>query len=208
MCCFNYSNCNRNRPRTTVIASVGARGPIGPQGPQGPIGPQGPQGPVGATGATGATGPVGPQGPVGATGATGATGPQGPSGTADVIYANNVGSTVTAGDLIPLTLSTSTADTTMSVSSDAVNLPAQGTYLVSYSVNGSNLTDPISISLQLNGTPITGETLTENSGATGVSSLSKTILVTTTGAGTLSIVNSSTDTLTVLNAGLTVLRTL
>ena len=96
----------------------------------------------------------------------------------------------------------------MSVSSDAVNLPAQGTYLVSYSVNGSNLTDPISISLQLNGTPITGETLTENSGATGVSSLSKTILVTTTGAGTLSIVNSSTDTLTVLNAGLTVLRTL
>ena len=237
MCCFNNRNCNNISPRTTIVTSVGARGPIGPQGPQGSVGPQGPQGPVGPqgpqgevgpqgpVGATGATGPIGPvgatgatgatgpQGPVGATGATGATGPQGPqgpSGTADAIYANNLGTTVASGDTIPLSLSTSTVGTTMSVSDNAVNLPSAGTYLVSYSVNGSvagEENNPVSVTLYLGDTAIAGETLTEVGEIGGAVSLSKTILVTTDGANTLSIVNSSNNALTVDNAGLTVLRT-
>ncbi len=234
MCCFNNRRCN-DYPfrRNTIITTVGARGPIGPQGPigpigpqgpigptgatgatgatgpAGPVGPQGPVGPTGATGATGATGPIGPQGPVGptgATGATGATGPQGPSGTADIIYANNVGGTVLSGDIIPLTLSASTTGATSTVSGGEVNLVDAGTYLVSYSVNGSVPTDTTSVSLYLNGVAIPNETLTESGGTNGLSSLSKTILITTTGASTLAIYNTSADTLTVSNAGLTVLR--
>ncbi len=234
MCCFfNNANCNHPRPRINVVATVGARGPIGPQGPQGPIGPvgpQGPQGPVGPVGPQGPVGPVGPQGPVGATGATGpqgpvgavgpqgpvgpvgpqgpvgATGATGPSGTADIIYAVNLGDTVATGATIPLTLSTSTPATSLSVADNAVNLPSAGTYLVSYSVNGSSASEPVSISLQLDGVSIEGETLTESGGTDADVSLSKTALITTTSAGTLSLLNATADALTINNAGLVVLR--
>ena len=220
-----------------MTGATGARGPIGPQGatggfgpqgPAGPIGPQGPVGPVGpvgATGATGATGPIGPQGPVGATGpqgpvgptgATGATGPVGPQGPVgptgatganDLIYAGVLADTTVAGDtIIPITLIAQTDGSTMSVSGSSVNLPEAGVYLVSYSVNGSVPTGDLSTSLYLDGTPITGETLTVTSAGDSASA-SKVILVETTGAGSLSIFNTSTETATISNASLTVLKT-
>lgn len=53
---------------------------MGPAGPAGATGAAGPAGAAGATGATGATGAQGPAGPAGATGATGSQGPQGLTG--------------------------------------------------------------------------------------------------------------------------------
>ena len=185
---------------------VGATGPQGPQGPVGPIGPTGAQGPVGPQGETGATGAQGPVGPQGPQGETGATGPQGPSGTSDIIYANNDGATVDAGAIIPLTLATSTTGTTMSVQNNAVNLPEGGTYLVSYYASGETGTGDASISLYLDGAPITGETITL-SNQTGDSFLaSKTILVTTANAGTLSLYNTSAQSQVFTGASLTVLK--
>lgn len=227
MCCFNNRYCNNPRPRTTIVTTMGARGPIGPQGPVGPQGPQGPtgatgatgpvgpigpigpQGPTGATGATGATGPVGPIGPVGPqgpTGATGPVGPEGPSGTADIVYAVNLGDTVPANSAIPLTLGTSTTEATSTVSDNAVNLTTAGTYLVSYSVNGSSAGDPVIVSLQLDGVSIAGETITESAGTGGDVSLSKTALITITEPASLSLFNDTDDSLTVNNAGLVVLK--
>ena len=209
----------------------GARGPQGPQGATGPIGPVGPQGPVGATGATGATGPqgpvgatgpqgpvgatgavgpqgsVGPQGPVGATGATGATGPQGPAGTNDAIYAGSGTATVEANSIIPIALITATPNTTLSVSNNAVNLPEAGTYLVSFFANGSaGEGDDFSISLYLNGSPIVNENVVVNSEGRLVS-VSKTLLVTTANAGSLSIHNTSNTGVTLNSASIMVLKT-
>ena len=228
--CNNCANYRLVRGPQGPVGPAGPRGPQGPQGPVGPIGPTGatgatgavgPQGPVGATGATGAVGPqgpvgatgatgaVGPQGPVGATGPqgpVGATGPQGPSGTSDIIYANNNGATVEAGAIIPLTFSTSTSGTTMSVQNNAVNLPEGGTYLVSYFASGDTGTEDASISLYLDGAPIAGETITLSNQAGDSFLASKTILVTTTNAGALSLYNTSSETQVFTGASLTVLK--
>ena len=204
--CNNCANYRLVRGPQGPAGPTGARGPQGPQGPVGPIGPTGAQGPVGPQGATGAIGPQGPVGATGPQGETGATGPQGPSGTSDIIYANNDGATVDAGAIIPLTLATSTTGTTMSVQNNAVNLPEGGTYLVSYYASGETGTGDASISLYLDGAPITGETITL-SNQTGDSFLaSKTILVTTANAGTLSLYNTSAQSQVFTGASLTVLK--
>ena len=218
--CLNQCNCNSsNFPNPIVI-----RGPQGPAGPQGARGPIGPQGPIGATGATGATGPigpqgpvgatgavgpVGPQGPVGATGATGATGPigpQGPSGTSDIIYATSGPVTVASDSIIPVTLNTSTPNTTLSVTDGSVNLPEAGTYLLSYFSNGATVNGIQSISLYQNGQLITGESILETGNAGENLSLSKTVLVTTTSPSTLSLYNTSASDINIVNASLTVLK--
>ena len=218
MCCLfgcnsnqNGCNCQRCNQNPVVIRGpigpAGATGPRGPIGPQGATGPQGPQGPQGATGLQGATGPQGPVGPTGATGATGATGPQGPSGTNDIIYAgNNTTQTVESGAIIPITEIASTPDSTMSVSANAVNLPEDGSYLVTYFVNGVADAGALAVSLYLNGSPITGETITLSSLGTTEAG-SKTVLINTTGAGTLSVYNTSTGTATIDSVALTVLKT-
>lgn len=155
--------------------------------------------------AVGATGPRGPQGPQGATGATGA---QGPSGTNDAIYAGvNAATTVNAGAIVPIARLASTAGTTMTVSGDAVNLPSAGTYLVSYFVDGSVADGDLSLSLYLNGAQATGETIVITNTANSSSAASKTILLTTTGAGTLSLYNTSAGDATLSGATLTVLKT-
>ena len=225
---FNRRSCNNNpviiRGPVGPTGATGARGPIGPQGPvgpigptgatgaTGPIGPQGPVGPTGATGATGATGPVGPigpigpQGPVGPTGATGATGPvgpQGPAGTNDSIYAVLNGTTADAGASIPLTLGTSTIDSSMSVSDNAINITEDGVYLVSYFADGSVTADDFSISLYQNGSALTGETITVT-GTDGA--VSKTILVNASAGDTLSIYNSATSQATLDGASITALK--
>ena len=198
---------------------VGPRGPQGPQGatgatgPVGPQGPQGPVGPAGATGATGATGPIGPQGPVGpigptgATGATGATGPQGPvgpqgpSGLNDGLYASTAGAVaVLDASIIPIAIDSSTTPTTLSVTTEGVVLPEAGTYLVSYFASS---TSPAStIALYLDGVAIAGETLSLTANSTG----SKTVIITTTAGGNLSLYNTTGAEITVSDAGLTVLR--
>ena len=227
-------NCNRNCNNNPIVirgprgesGATGPRGPIGPQGatgPQGaqgipgPIGPIGPQGPIGVTGATGPQGPqgvpgpigpTGPQGPIGATGATGPqgpVGPQGPAGTIDVLYAGtNTTQTVTAGAIIPISSIATTPASTLSVSSNAVNLPEAGSYLVSYFANGDGST-LFELSLYQDGVLIPGETITvANTGTSD--SASKTILVNTTGAGTLSIYNTSANTVTLDSATITVVK--
>ena len=233
MCCLFGcgGNCNCNNRNTVFIrgpigptGATGARGPQGPQGPVGPIGPtgatgavgpQGPAGPVGATGpqgpvgATGATGPQGPVGPVGATGpqgpvgATGATGPQGPAGTNDALYASSGTATVATGAIIPITLTTATADTSMTVSDNEVNVTEAGTYLVSYFTSGEVATNELITSLYLNGVAIANETLNQES---TVGAGSKTILLTLSAGDTLSIYNTSVSAATLSGASLTVLK--
>ena len=182
MCFFCNNNCNR--PCNTPVIVRGPRGPMGFPGP------------------SGARGPIGPQG------ATGATGPQGPSGTSDMIYAGLVTdpTTITAGEIIPIELITATADTTMSVSANAINLPEDGTYLVSYFINGYSASGEVNVSLYLNGAPLSNENIVLENTANSYSSGSKTVLVTTTGAGTLSLYNTSTSDLTASGASITVLK--
>ena len=191
---------------------TGATGPIGPQGPIGLTGPQGPQGvtgPVGATGATGPQGPIGPagpQGPTGATGATGATGPQGPSGTSDILYAGVNTTTVATNSIIPVELINATDGTTMSVAANEINVTETGDYLITFSVNGSVPTDTLIASLYLNGAPITNETITLSSAGDVVSG-SKTVLIPVTAGDTISIYNNSTETASISNASITILKT-
>ncbi len=209
--------------RTGPQGPQGPRGFQGPQGPQGPAGATGAQGPIGLTGATGpqgpvgATGPQGPQGPIGLTGATGPqgpvgatgpqgpvgpTGPQGPAGLGDAIYALTTDATVASGAIIPLTFSTATPSTTMSVSGGAVNITEPGIYLVSYFVNGTS-TEILSVSLYQNGVLIPNEDLTfDSTSGTG----SRTSLVTFTDAGTLALYNTSGAEATFDDATLTVVR--
>ena len=214
--------CNNNpvivRGPAGPTGATGARGPIGPQGPvgpigptgatgatgaTGPIGPQGPIGPTGATGATGATGPIGPQGPIGPTGATGPIGPQGPSGTNDAIYANINTVTVQSGAIIPLALNTQTADSSMNVVDNAVDITEDGVYLVSYFADGDVATGDYEVSLYLNDAPFSNEVLSFV-GTTGLGS--KTILLSLSAGDSVALYNTSDDTATLTSASLTLLK--
>ena len=136
----------------------------------------------------------------------GPIGPQGPAGTNDVIYAGVGTSTVATDEVIPIALINATPDTTMSVSNNAVNLADAGTYIVSFSVDGSTTAENLSATLYLNGAPITNESVIESSNG-ALASASKTALITTTGASTLSIYNTSTADATLNNASIMVLKT-
>ena len=194
---------------TGAIGPQGPAGPTGATGPQGPIGetgPVGPQGPVGPTGATGPQGPIGetgPVGPQGPAGPTGATGPQGPAGTSDAIYANSEASTVATNSIIPIELNTSTPNTTLTVTDNAVNVSEEGTYLVSYFVNGSVSENDFTIALYVNGAEVGGENIIQQSGA-GASS--KTVLLNLPANSTVSLYNISDQTATLSNASLLVLK--
>lgn len=201
--CGCHNNCNREKiiirgPRGETGAT-GARGPIGPQGATGPAGPQGP------TGAIGPQGPIGPVGPQGPVGATGATGPQGPAGATDALYASVGETTVGAGAVIPLTLDSASPTTSLSVIGNAVELPEAGSYIVAYSVNGSNAEGDLVLGLYFNGASIADESLTLSSAGDEVSG-SKTILINTLGAGTLELYNLSQSDSVLDNAGLTVIK--
>lgn len=221
------------------MGPVGATGPRGPMGPQGAQGPQGPQGatgatgatgPVGATGATGATGPQGPQGIQGETGATGAqgiqgetgaTGPQGPVGPQgpqgepgtsalqDALYAYGGTQTVATGAIIPLANSTSTHTTTMTLTDNAIVLPA-GTYLVTYGATGTRTTDGnLSAQLYSNGSALANEIVSDNATSANSANLSKTILYTAAADGTtLSLYNTSGESVNLTGANITAVRIL
>lgn len=194
-----------------ATGATGATGAIGPQGPAGPAGPQGATGATGATGAVGPQGPVGPAGPQGATGATGATGavgPQGPAGTNDAIYAGaNTAEAIAPNAIIPIARLAATPNTTMTVADNAVTLPEAGTYLVHYFADGNVQTGSLNTSLYLNNAPLAGEVIIQNNTAGQNSAAGKTILVTTDGAGTLSLYNTSANEANYSSATLTVLKT-
>lgn len=216
MCCSNCSrrSCNGNCCGNIQTASViYARGPQGPQGPQGPTGLTGPQGPIGLTGPqgpqglTGATGPQGPQGLTGATGPQGpigATGPQGPAGTGDGIFAYGGNSTVDSQDVIPLNSVATTPDSTFSLGDNVINIPEAGSYLVTYFASTLGNGDASTIDLYLNGAITATPTLYFRNENTA--SASNTVLVNTTGAGTLSLVNTSNVAIVVEDASITVLK--
>jgi len=166
-------------------------------GPQGPVGPQGPQG------ATGPTGAAGPAGTTGATGATGPQGPAGPAGTNDAVYASVGTEVVSAGAIIPLSLNTATADTTMTVSNNAISVTEEGTYLVSFYVGGSVPTNEFNTTLYLNGAAIAGETIVQSNSA---GAAGKTILINLSSGDALSLVNTSATEATLSNASITVLK--
>ncbi len=155
--------------------------------------------PRGGIGIAGQRGPQGPQGPRGETGA---------SGTNNAIYVgNNTATGVDANAVIPIALLTATAGNTMTVSNNAVNLPESGTYLISYYVNGSVAEGDFSTSLYLNGSQISGERIVISGTAGNAAAASKTVLVTTGGAATLSLYNTSTNAASLTSASITVLKT-
>lgn len=215
-CCQNSPMRYCNQPSIEYVR--GPMGPVGATGPRGPMGPQGAQGPVGPQGATGATGATGP---VGATGATGATGPQGPVGPQgpqgepgtsalqDALYAYGGTQTVATGAIIPLANSTSTPTTTMTLTDNAIVLPA-GTYLVTYGATGTRTTDGnLSAQLYANGSALANEIVSNNATSANSANLSKTILYTAaTNGTTLSLYNTSGESVNLTGANITAVRIL
>ena len=179
MCGLLNCLCNNNCQNYNVRYIRGPMGPTGPQGARGPIGPQG------------------------------ATGPQGLPGTpyiANSIYAGtNATQTVPANSVIPIAQLAISPQSTMTASNNAVNISESGTYLVSYSVNGSVPTGALNLSLYQNGAPVAGEVITSTSAGNTVSN-TKNILMNITAPSTLSLYNSSGEVLTSDSATLTVTR--
>ena len=200
-CCNNNNNCsqrcdcNDSCPYPPPPPEPPSCCCVGPRGPQGPVGPQGP---IGATGAQGPQGPIGPVGPTGATGAMGATGPQGPAGLNDSAYATSGAQTLTAESLIPLTFVRSSTNSSMTFSGGQFTVPA-GLYIVSYSADA---TTPQSITLAINGTPSTTETVTDLSTP---SSVSRTALISMGNAGTIGLYNALSGETVSLNSAALVL---
>ena len=194
---------------------TGAMGAVGPQGPAGAIGPQGPQGETGATGAVGPQGPagaIGPQGPQGETGATGAvgpqgpagaTGPQGPAGVSYTVHAENTATeSVATNTIIPISQTAQSTGGTFTVSNNAVNVPI-GEYLVTFGGAASTTgATQKTITLYVNGA--TSNNVVYDGSDTGITSAAKTVYLSFSSPGTLSIYNTTADTASFNNAFITV----
>ena len=194
---------------------TGATGAVGPQGPAGATGPQGPQGLTGATGAVGpqgpagATGPQGPQGETGATGAVGpqgpagATGPQGPAGVSYTVHAENTATeSVATNTIIPISQTAQSTGGTFTVSNNAVNVPI-GEYLVTFGGAASTTgATQKTITLYVNGA--TSNNVVYDGSDTGITSAAKTVYLSFSSPGTLSIYNTTADTASFNNAFITV----
>ena len=194
---------------------TGATGAVGPQGPAGAIGPQGPQGETGATGAVGPQGPagaIGPQGPQGETGAAGAvgpqgpagaTGPQGPAGVSYTVHAENTATeSVATNTIIPISQTAQSTGGTFTVSNNAVNVPI-GEYLVTF--GGASSTTGATqktITLYVNGAA--SNNVVYDGSDTGITSAAKTVYLSFSSPGTLSIYNTTADTASFNNAFITV----
>ena len=198
--------------------ATGAVGPQGPQGetgatgavgPQGPAGATGPQGPQGETGATGAVGPQGPQGETGATGAVGpqgpagATGPQGPAGVSYTVHAENTATeSVATNTIIPISQTAQSTGGTFTVTNNAVNVPI-GEYLVTFGGAASTTgATQKTITLYVNGAA--SNNVVYDGSDTGITSAAKTVYLSFSSPGTLSIYNTTADTASFNNAFITV----
>ena len=194
---------------------TGATGAVGPQGPAGATGPQGPQGETGATGAVGPQGPagaIGPQGPQGETGATGAvgpqgpagaTGPQGPAGVSYTVHAENTATeSVATNTIIPISQTAQSTGWTFTVSNNAVNVPI-GEYLVTFGGAASTTgATQKTITLYVNGAA--SNNVVYDGSDTGITSAAKTVYLSFSSPGTLSIYNTTADTASFNNAFITV----
>lgn len=108
---------------------------------------------------------------------------------------------------IPVTLVRETSGTDITVTGGNVVLP-EGNYLVSYGVEGKRTTNgALTASLYQNGTPLTGESVTETVSTGETVNASKTTVVNSTAAGTtLGLYNTSGAEATFSNAYITVLK--
>ena len=198
-----------------LTGATGATGAVGPQGPAGATGPQGPQGETGATGAVGPQGPagaIGPQGPQGETGATGAvgpqgpagaTGPQGPAGVSYTVHAENTATeSVATNTIIPISQTAQSTGGTFTVSNNAVNVPI-GEYLVTFGGAASTTgATQKTITLYVNGAA--SNNVVYDGSDTGITSAAKTVYLSFSSPGTLSIYNTTADTASFNNAFITV----
>ncbi len=158
-----------------MLGLTGAQGPTGLTGPAGPIGPTGPAGPTGPTGPTGSTGPTGP------------AGAQGQAGTPAVsdyaeFYAmmpNDNTATVAAGAPVSFPENGPTVGTITRSGPAEFELPAVGTYQVSFQVS---VEEAGQLELSLDGVPLVTSVVGRS---TGDSQLVGESLVTTTSAGEL-----------------------
>lgn len=213
LCRNNIYPCNPPARLCSVIA--GPRGPVGPQGIPGPRGfnglrgPQGVPGPVGPQGPAGATGPQGPQGETGATGAVGpqgpagATGPQGPAGVSYTVHAENTATeSVATNTIIPIAQVAQSTGGAFTVSNNAVNVPI-GEYLVTFGGAASTTgATQKTITLYVNGA--TSNNVVYDGSDTGITSAAKTVYLSFSSPGTLSIYNTTADTASFNNAFITV----
>lgn len=194
-CCDNARRNSCNRPVRYIV------------GPVGPMGPAGPQGPRGFTGETGAIGPQGPRGEQGLQGPQGIQGAQGPSGTSDALTAQAANSNVAISGIVPLTLSSSTQNTVITVSDSAVNLPA-GSYLVTYgfAFTGADGLTSAELSLYANAAAQTNEKIAAYALVGFSESVSKTVVLTVTAQTSLTLVNSGAAAITYDYAYITALK--
>lgn len=203
LCRNNIYPCN---PPARLCSVLGPRGPVGPQGIPGPRGfnglrgPQGVPGPVGPQGPAGATGPQGPQGE---TGATGAVGPQGPAGVSYTVHAENTATeSVATNTIIPISQTAQSTGGTFTVSNNAVNVPI-GEYLVTFGGAASTTgATQKTITLYVNGA--TSNNVVYDGSDTGITSAAKTVYLSFSSPGTLSIYNTTADTASFNNAFITV----
>ena len=93
---------------------------------------------------------------------------------------------------------------TFSLGDNQVNIPEAGSYLVTYFASTLGNGDASTVDLYLNDAATTAPTLYFRNDNTA--SASNTVLVNTTGASTLSLVNSSNTAIIVEDASITVLK--
>ena len=144
----------------------------------------------------------GPQGPMG---------PQGVPGVSNGAYAAGSVQAVAVGGTVALAANTATPDSTVTVSNNAVQLPA-GTYLITYGAGiqgdagAATEVTPWQLSLYANGSAVVGETLSVGTyGAMGTRA-EKTILYVAAVDTALTLVNTSAATIDLSDANMTVLQ--
>ncbi len=124
----------------------------------------------------------------------------------DSMYADGGTQSVATTAVIPLAQAGATPDTTLTVSANAVNVPA-GTYLVSYGATGtSTATGDLSVQLYADGAGVAGSTVTDNATGVDAGNVSKTLIYTAAAPATLSLYNVSAETVNLTDAYLTVVR--
>lgn len=138
-------------------------------------------------------------------------GPQGVPGVNNGAYAAGSVQAVAVGGTVALAAHTATPESTVTVTNNAVQLPA-GTYLITYGAGvqgeegAATEVTPWQLSLYANGSAIVGETLSVGTyGAMGTRA-EKTILYTAAVDTALTLVNTSANTVNLSDANMTVLQ--
>ena len=121
-------------------------------------------------------------------------------------FENNLGGTVTANAIIPVTLTSSQGDNVSgsTTTAGAITLTT-GTYEITYNVDATIPTlGTMSVGLRLNGTNITGSTSAVSGTAGNQGILTKSIIVTVPQTSTLELYNAGSENLTISSANVIV----